>query len=472
MSANSAIVINRSNETSPFYNALKSRNSKSLPELYSSEINTEAAAQSRVKISSSTTPGYSRTVRIPLVRYGMLNRLYLHSQFSKAGGTPAGDAAVEAVPFIGAFVGKEYRLMYQGQVICKTTPWEIIAYNWKYGTDRERNLLQEMLGAFNIDGTASGVPASADRASVHPSNRVIAGAGRITGIQDFYLPLDFFFSSKWSANRNLDLSVLANEVTLEIDVDSASNLWHVTKVADAQAPTLDTLEAVCYLTELNLEVEKTFRSLQYAAGAAPTTQLCFNTEHMIVASGIDHNSADTVIEVKLNQFSGSVQKFLVWAQLVDDFGTNKDRIRPCALNELQLKAVGTNIYNADKLQEKEELLEIYNQGGQFKSLGETEATSGWADIECNPQFIYCINLKKPLDMNPCSASGSISMGQLSTPSLRLNVAGVAGAPFGTMPNLQTGGAVKLEVHVVAYMTTLVSYQTNSSGSTNIRMINN
>ena len=87
MSSNSGTVINRTNETSPFFNALKSRNSKSLPELYSQEINTEAAAQSRVEVEASSNPGYNRTMRIELPRYGILNRLYLHSTFAASSGT-------------------------------------------------------------------------------------------------------------------------------------------------------------------------------------------------------------------------------------------------------------------------------------------------------------------------------------------------------------------------------------------------
>ena len=60
MSSNSAVVVNRSNSVSPFYQALKSRNSKSMPELYSAEVNTEASAQSVVEVESSSTAGYSR----------------------------------------------------------------------------------------------------------------------------------------------------------------------------------------------------------------------------------------------------------------------------------------------------------------------------------------------------------------------------------------------------------------------------
>jgi len=166
---------------------------------------------------------------------------------------------------------------------------------------------------------------------------------------------------------------------------------------------------------------------------------------------------------------------VVFGTLADAYTTNRHRLRPIALKEIQLKATGSNIYNADELHKKEALLESYNRGmGEFNSVAiDDKATGAGApggNISCNPQHFYEINFKHPMDMSKVSASGSVAMGQLSVPTLRVVVAGVAASGgFGSLNNVV---AANVDIHVVAYTTSLISYNTNTSGSTHIRQIMN
>ena len=434
MSSNSGVIINRSNETSPFLQALKSRNSKSLPELYSSEVNTEAQAQSRVEVESSSASGYNRTLRISLPRYGLLNKLYIHSVFS--GGTLAETSTVglQHVPFIGAFAFREIRLMYNGATIAKMNPHTIVADLWKHSSDNDKKKLIELLGALDTSAVTSGLPGTGDLNSARADKLANMTRCASSGEHNFYLPLDMWFSSKLSPNRQLDLSVLANEVLLELDVDSSANIWKMTGTDSTYvAPSISNVSAVCYLTELDMEVEKQYRSLQYQAGGAPMTQIGFDTSHIVVSSSQAHTSADSYIDIKLNQFTGQVFKLVVYATLADNFPTNLHRIKPVQLNEIQLKATGTNIVNLDSLDKKQDILENYHSGGAFISLHDisASATQNWEEaITCNPNNFYEITFKHPYDFSKVSASGSVAFGQLSVPSLRVQVKGSTGGASG------------------------------------------
>ena len=367
MSSNSGVIVNRSNETSPFFQALASRNSKSLPELYSAEINTESAAQSVVEVESSSNPGFSRTIRIELPRYGLLNKLYLHTTFSANGGTIAEAKYTQQIPFLGAMCIKEARVVYNGATIQKTDGFSIVAEMWKNYSDKEKKHLQELLGAFDApQGTQLAADIVVSKTSDNTSRRARA-------VQDMYCPLDLYFSSRHSPNRALDLSVLSSPVILEIDIESESNLFHVqSTLSDYKAPTLTNVSAMCYLTELDSEVEKNYRALSYAAGGSPLTQIAFNTERIQVASGITMGGTGDgakVVDVKLNQFTGNIFKLLVFAVTADDFATNDYRFRPLAIDEIQLKATGTNIVNQDNLMNKESILESYHCGGNYRPIG-------------------------------------------------------------------------------------------------------
>ena len=348
--------------------------------------------------------------------------------------------------------------------------------------------------------------------------RSLVGSGAHDGITAFYCPLDFYFSAKHSPNRALDLSVLASPVTLEVDFEAVGNCWSEVGTTSV-LPVISNVSAMCYLTELEMEVEKSYRALSYQAGGSPLTQISFNQERVIVATGLTHGTSDTVVDIKLNQFTGNVFKLCVFAVLADDFATNDHRIRPGSIKEIQIKATGTNIVNQDNLSNKEAILESYHTGGEFLPLAQdlgtavagtnkltfaiagnktvagdvtvtdngdvtgaqVKAVAGalaqivkgtdWDyNIDCNPQNFYEITFKKPYDMSKVSASGSCAFGALSVPSLRVTIAGSDdNGQFGSKPNV-LGGAC--DIHCVAYSTSLMSYNTNSSGSTNIRMIAN
>jgi len=461
MSSNSGTIINRSNATAPFFNAIKSRNSKSLPELYSSEVNSEPMAQSRVEVESSSAAGFNRTMRISLPRYGLLNRLYLHTKFGAASYTESGTNAVQFQPFIGAMCFREVRLMYNGSVLAKLNPETIVADLWKNSSTREKKHVQELLGAFKV-ATSSFANAGGKTSGVNANRQVVNSSS--DGKTDYYCPLDFFFSSKHSPNRALDLSVLANEVILEVDVESQTNCFTAEGTV-ASLPPLENLSAVCYLTEFDVETEKQYRSLQYQAGGSPLTQLAFDTTHVVVAT--NHSlSGDSAIDIKLNQFTGQVYKLVVYAV---KNGLARDRILPGAIKEIQLKATGSNIYNADEMDKKEDILESYHSGGDFVPINEDDDNYA-ALCEQNPNHFYEINFKHPYDFSKVSASGSIAVGQLSVPSLRVVISGsTAAGGFGNLQHLISSAA---DIHVIAYHTTLISYNTNTSGSTHIRQIMN
>ena len=138
----------------------------------------------------------------------------------------------------------------------------------------------------------------------------------------------------------------------------------------------------------------------------------------------------------------------------------------------------------DSLDKKQDILESYHNGGDFYSLFDRPSVASggsithfvegqqWEDaVSCNPNNFIDITFKHPYDFSKVSASGSCAFGQLSIPSLRVKVGGTtAGASNFSGGN--TGGAATVDLHVIAYTTTLISYNTNTSGSTNLRMIQN
>ena len=474
MSSNSGVIVNRSNSVSPFFQALKSRNSKSLPELYSSEVNTESVAQSRVEVESSSTANYGRTLRIELPRYGLLNKLYLHTRFGPASGTHSTTAYAQGVPFIGAMCIREARITYNGQTLQKTNGYTIVSDLWKHSSDREKKHLQEMIGGYEAStGTVSGVNTANKYSEDMGARSAPGGTLSHDGIQDFYAPLQFYFDAKHSPNRALDLSVLSSPVILEVDMEAVGNCWTTTSggvTASIVSPTLDNVSALCYLSEMDSEVEKSYRALTYQNGGSPLTQLSFNTEHIVVASNVTLDATDVTMDIKLNQFTGSVYKLVVFVTGSAAFATgHAHRIRPGAISEIQLKATGTNIVNQSSLQDKESILESYHSGGEFYPKNNDE-DQWWSTIICNPNNFVELNFKKPYDMSKVSASGSVAFGALSVPSLRVVLQGDTNrGQFGAQDfNL----GANADIHVIAYTTSLMSYQTNASGSTNIRMIQN
>tara|TARA_R110001606_G_scaffold65959_1_gene152110 strand:+ start:309 stop:1622 length:1314 start_codon:yes stop_codon:yes gene_type:complete len=437
-------------------------------------VNTESVAQSRVEVESSSNAGFSRTIRVELPRYGLLNKLYLHTRFGPAAGTFSTTHYAQAVPFIGAMCIREARLTYNGQTLQKTNGHTIVADLWKHSTPREKKHLQEMLGAYDAPAGTTLSAATGEKHSTPAdiARRMIAKAtGPSNGIQDFYAPLQFYFDAKHSPNRALDLSVLSSPVILEIDMESQSNCFVANNSAITALPTLDNVSALCYLSEMDAEVEKSYRALTYQNGGSPMTQLSFNTEHIVVASNITLGTADVAVDVKLNQFTGSVYKLVVFCTRTGAFSSAKPfRIQPGAIAEVQLKATGTNIVNQSKLQSKESILESYHSGGEFYPANNA-ASAWWSTITCNPNNFVELNFKKPYDMSKVSASGSVAFGALSVPSLRVLLGGTTdtGGQFGGQ-GIVLGEAS--DIHVIAYTTSLMSYQTNASGSTNIRMIQN
>ena len=470
MSSNAGTVINRTNQHSPFYNALSSRNSKSIPELYSAENNSEPVAFSKVEVETSSSVGFSRTVRCVLPRYGLLNKLYVRSVFGPGAFTVSTTSNnICGVPFLGAMFCSEYRLMYSGSVLARLHPETIIANLWKHSTDREKSKLVELLGAFDQSDGNMATAGLLGKFVAAQSGRWTPVNAAKPGICEFYCPLQFWFDSKWSNNRPLDLSILAGEVTLEMDIQAQSNCF-ITTGSVTTLPPITNVSAVCYISEQEASTEAAFRSLTYNM-SSPLTQIAYDTDH-IVALGSAANTIgnDTVFDVKLNAFQGLVQKLVIYVTEEDNLATNKHRMRPLGIKEIQLKSTGSNIVNLDNLDTKEDILESYHNGGDFRGVNVADYVGD--SVTFNPNNIHELVFKRPYDFSPVSNTGAISLGQMSVPTLRIvmnggDQVGIADANNGYTAS---SGSKKLDVHVIAYYTTLISYNTNSAGSTSIRQI--
>jgi len=479
--------------------------------LYASEVNTASQAKSRVRLVSSSNPGYSRTLRIPLGRYGMLNRLFLHTTWSAGGGTlSTTTVGTEPVPAIGAFCWSECRLVSQGATIAKIDPYTLVAELMTNSSDEDLKKHQELLGLFDCKGSA-GVAGDADKDARNPALRVIAGTAPNDGITHYYCELPFWFSRR--NNLALDLGILANEVQLEIDIESQSNIWkEIGSAGDHTFPALSEAEVLCYITELDDATEKEFRSLTYSPGQ-PVTQLAYNNSHSLVGSAIDHasSSVNTKFALKLNQFSGLVQKLYVFGVTTDTFQTNSHRFRPIQLSNLKLTANGSEIYKLEELTNKEDIVEALVNQTRWRgsSIGATcvtgtnkvtfgqsgdvaytntaptnaQATAfanaiikevedqnyqGIQDFSFVPNHVYVISFKNPFDFSKVSCNGVASFDQLSLPTLEGEITTKAD---GFHANVLAGsGSTKVDIHVCAVNQSLVSYITNSAGSTTIRMI--
>jgi len=469
MSSNAGTVINRTNQHSPFFNALSSRNSKSIAELYSAENNSEPIAFSKVEVETSSSVGYSRTVRTVLPRYGVLNRLYVRSVFGPGSFTVTGSTnSISAVPFLGAMFCSEYRLMYGGSVLARLHPETIVAQLWKHSTDREKSKLVELLGAFDRTTGDMSTAALLGKFVAAQSGRWTPVNSAKPGICEFYCPLDFWFSSKFSNNRGLDLSILAGEVTLEMDIQAQSNCF-ITQ-GTTVFPPISNVSAVCYMSEMEASTEAAYRSLTYNM-SSPLTQIAYDTDHIVaLGSALNTIGQNTVFDVKLNAFQGLVQKLVIYVTEEDDLATNHHRMRPLGIKEIQLKSTGSNIVNLDNLDTKEDILESYHNGGDFRPVNVADYVGD--SVTFNPNNIHELVFKRPYDFSPVSNTGAISLGQMSVPTLRIVMNG--GSQIGHVDTnngyTASSGDKKLDVHVIAYYTTLISYNTNSAGSTSIRQI--
>lgn len=456
----------RANENSSLYTAVKNRSSATggagCVQLYRSEVNHCPSVKTRVEIASQSNAGYDRTIQIVLPNYAFLDSLYLRTQFSARGSGHAADDLVSLVWGAGAFVFTEARLVYQGHVLSRLSPEYIITRFLTESNDSRRDYFGRMIGAdATVTSTAAASGGSGDaqtsgaRLSSDPEARTIG----LT--QTFNCPLPFFFEE--GASRSLDLSILQSPVHLEIDIGSQSRVHSVITTA-GKGCSIDKMEAVCYMTELHPDEQRQFRSVSYQAGGTPLTQLGYNTTTHIETDV--SNSGKTTI--KLNMFSGLVEKLYVYARLkaTNDSATVKDYYDLKPIKSLKLQSTGTDIVDFDLLSTEDKDLEWFNSNSiNIPPLRQVNAgTTLTANNHSGKALenIYCLNFKQGFSQR-CNADGSLSFGTLSIPQLEIELESSS-----DFSGLTASG--NCDIVIIAEQLDLISYQTNSQGATSIRAI--
>ena len=512
MSANSSQIVNRANESSPYFTAIKQRSSnaglRGNAFLYSSEINTVPQARSKVRIVSTTNPGFSRTMRIPLSRHGMLQRLVLHATWSGHAVTPSSASnAIHSVPNLGVQAFTEMRIVIAGQVISRLDPYGVITDIYCNASNEDLPKHQILLHAYDsTKGSETTANCVGDKDGLYSSQHWAAGDVHT------YFDMGWWFAKR--QNLALDLGVLANQVYLEVDVDSQANCF--SKTGTATLPDLGELEVIQYITELSPQATRDYRAAQYSIGA-PMTQLIFGTTHSIVASSLPHTANPTPFSVRLNAFSQQVKKLIIFATNADDFATNGHRLRPVAMKNLKIKASGTEIWELEDMDNKEQILEsvingtrwtrgantdvgavvagtnkvTFAHGGDvaytttdptatqetavlnaiFEELRHSNSAYGnLKEFSFDPQNVYCVDFSSIYDYSKVSANGSADFAQLNSPELSGEICSVATDGYNQTVQAHHGSTSKVDIHVIAYNETLLSYITNSAGSTTLKSI--
>lgn len=454
----------RANENSSLYTAVKNRSSATggagCVQLYRSEVNHCPAVKTRVEIASQSNAGYDRTIQIVLPNYAFLDKLYLRTQFSARGGSTANDDGVSLVWGAGAYVFTEARLVYQGHILARLSPEYIITRYLTESNDTRRDYFGRMIGAdatITHLASATNLETSGAVLSQHPEARTIG----LT--QTFNCPLPFFFEE--GSSRSLDLSILQSPIHLEIDVGSQSRVHSLITTAGSGC-SIDKMEAVCYMTELHPDEVRMFRSVSYQAGGTPLTQLGFNTTTHI-ETGLSQSSTHTI---KLNMFSGLVQKLYVYARdsSTSTSATVKDYYDLRPIKSIKLQSTGTDIVDLDNLTVEDKDLEWFNQNCDF--IPPLRRVNAGSVLTANNhtgkalENVFCINFKSGFKSR-ANADGSLSFGTLSIPQLEVQ--------FETSATNEKSGLVadsNVDLVIIAEQLDLISYQTNSQGATSIRAI--
>ena len=460
----SASVMLRANENSSLYNSLKSRDSaiggRGNPFLYSSEQNFAPAVKTKVEVGTQNTAGYDRVVKIELPNYGMLNRLYLKTKYSAGTHTASATVGVALRRFAGVPFD-EARLVYQGTTIARISYEYIVARLLTETDDRRLGLLNELIQGNHCShvshANTNNFESTLTKWSANPEERSGVGSGVNDGTQCFYCPLEFWFQE--SLSRNIDLGVLSSPLTLELDMKSQSKNHSVIHTAGTGCGIAE-MKAICYMWEQHADEERAFRSVTYKPSGAPLTQIGFSTTHH-VEGNVSHSVAGSI---KLNDFSGQIQRLYVFASLsasVTSATVGQDWDLK-AFESLTLRSTGTDVYKMEKLgTEKERMVEWFNTNNpHVAKMGSSLAT---VTNPVRTDLIYCISFKEGWN-NRGSADGSLCGGTMSIPTLHYSF----GASGADQSGKDAGGAV--DIHIISENINLISYITNANGSTHLRSL--
>lgn len=461
----SAEIQLRANENSALFNSIKARSSavggRGCDFLYNKEQNSCAFAKQKVEVSPHNNPNYSVNVKYQLPNFGFLNKMYLKTEFGSATNTASTTNLVGLIKHAG-IPFKSARLIYQGSEIARISDRYIFARLYSETSGSRVDYLDKMIGGdYDQTHLASGSngSTSADRDSAHAEERTKGGSAPNDGKQYFYCPLPFFFEETLS--RNIDLGALASELYLEVEMRSQAELHSVITTAGKGCPIADQ-SLICFLNVLHADEERSFRAVSYRPAGTPLTQIGLNTTtHQ--ESNLTYNSTHSI---KLNMFSGQVQRLYVFATLYADenSATARKRTIPIALKTIKLKSTGSDIYKMEALStDNEKYMEWYNTNNP--NLPPLEQGVGSRPKTTPVENIYCINFKHGWN-NRGSADGSLAFNGLSIPELEVAVETSAGADMSG--NSAVSGNFNL--HIVSEQLALISYITNANGSTHLRTL--
>jgi len=526
--ASASTDIFRANSNSSFYSSLQSRHpaGSNCPALYRSEVVQCPTARTRVEVQSANNPGFDRIVQIPLANFGMLNKLALKVKFNKGdSGTGTASKGSGLTENVGAFCWKSCKLIIEGHTLATLYPEYVVAKFYKESHDEKRKCFRKLVGGWKNEATGSWATNTAmAKDSPYPT-------ARYESDQTYYCPLPFWCDTDESISRALDLSVLP-QIYLEVHMSSSDDCHGVSSGDATTKMTINTIEAVQHLMELEPDELKSFRAVTYSP--AKSLSMIGTDIVMHQSGGHDHSSGVTsTISLNLNMFSGQVSKLWIYVENdADHTGVLASGVRnkfnPVAISSIKLTATGSIIYELSSLSDNQKEYEDWingtysccgsgsgskiaagsSTGGNwdsdsypaslFQSTGtgtnydpsSNSATDVGTAIEeavddavktlnnpanksfssVNPANIYCINFKQiGSDQRRTSATGSLAFQQLSVPNLEVKVQGVAGSdPGGNV--FPATGSNKTRLTVIAENIVLYNTSTSNAGRTTMRKI--
>jgi len=462
-------VITRANQNSSLYQSIKARNSKQdvFDYAVSGEKNICEVARSKVVIASTTTMSATnqQTIKFELPNYGLLEDMYLKTKFaSGAAGQNVtdGSKSTALTNFAGAFAWTACRLVFQGTTIFEWSPEWVMCSQYTRATRERAGQLNLMLG-----GDVAGVE----------NNDIANRTGRtlissMAGGTELHSPLKAFWSD--SLGRGFDLYSLNSKVHLEVDYRSNAQA-HELIDDSTMAQTYAGAELVCYIAELAPEQLSAYQARNYVPGSV-ASQLGFTTTHLteLITSPALITATSAGNRIKLNAISGLCRRLYVFANLATE-ETNKIYFNPQKLGLVRILAnnqviheqkdfmlIGADDASTSNGFKTEGIVEMFRNNlpmsfGDSTALpaaadAKPAAVGGSADISrvCVINFAY-----SPDDYS--SADGLVSFAQMNNVELEI----LFGAEASTNNH---------NVHIVAEMVTLSTYNTSASGAITFKSI--
>ena len=456
-------IIHRANQNSSLYNSIKARNSKQDVYDYavSGEKNICEVARSKVVIASTTTMSATnqQTIKFELPNYGLLEDMYLKTKFaSGAAGQNVtdGSKSISLTNFAGAFAWTACRLVFQGTTIFEWSPEWVMCSQYTRATREKAGQLNLMLG-----GDVSGV--ENDSIASRTGRALISS---VAGGTELHCPLKAFWSD--SLGRAFDLYSLNSKVHLEVDYRSNAQAHELIQDT-SMAQTYAGAELVCYLAELSPEALAAYQARNYVPGTV-SSQLGFTTTHLTelvsTPSLITANTAGN--RIKLNAISGLCRRLYVFANLATE-ETNKIYFNPQKIAKIQVLA------NNQVIHEQKDFMLL---GADDASTSNGYKTEGIVEMFRNNlpmSFGDSTALPAAADYKPATIGGSADMSRVCVINFAYSPDDYSSADglvsFAQMNNIELDIEFGSEastndhnVHVVAEMVTLSTYNTSATGA--------